>query len=72
MQVVGAFTTDAAAAAPGRPGRPKLVGLARAISDGQFVALIADVAVLPSWQARIPPERVHVQPSFARCRKGRS
>lgn len=58
-QVVGAFTTDGdAAASLGQPPRPKLVGIARAISDGQFVALISDVAVSPLWQVR-PAHPLH-------------
>ena len=34
--------------------QPELIGLARCVTDGQFVAVVADVAVLPPWQARRP------------------
>ncbi len=42
-----AITTATAAPPP-----PVLIGFARTVSDGQFVSLIADVAVLPSHQRR--------------------
>uniref|UniRef100_A0A7S0WWI8 N-acetyltransferase domain-containing protein n=1 Tax=Pyramimonas obovata TaxID=1411642 RepID=A0A7S0WWI8_9CHLO len=33
-------------------GEPQLVGFARAMSDGAFVATICDVAIMPEWQGK--------------------